>query len=320
MFYSLNTYGIRIVLRFVGMLLFCCALTSPVSAQTESPAPSWKKLSEMEDSLKLYGLSMVRDSTYEVRRVAQANFSRLFSEALALEGSFDYPFDSVKTISILYPKDRTFRIFTWQVCENSNKFHYYGQIQMNTPKGERVVLTDHSESIPVPQQEILDAEHWYGALYYDIQEIGKGKKKYYLLYGFDANDLFQRRKLVEVLKFKDGKPVFGAPIFITRMRDGNALDVAKRFVLNYGATTSVSLRYDYDLKMIIYDNLIPFGSPYAEANYMMLPDGSYRGFVLKKNKWHPIEKVFHQTQDEAPREMPILDGRKGKHGLFGPEN
>ncbi len=278
------------------------------------------ELKIMEDSLKVLGLSMVRDSSYEVRNKAREAFTKLFVEALKLENSFSYPFDSLETISILYPESRDFRIITWQVCEDSHNFHYYGAIQMNSSALKLFPLVDQSKDVELPMREVLDADNWYGALYYNIKEVKHKRKKYYLLFGFDAHGLHQRKKLIDVLSFKNDEPTFGAPIFVTREIEGKAMETRSRFIISYSSSSSVKLNFDPSLGMIVYDNLIPFPSPYDEEGMSMVPDGSYRGLEQRKNLWFPVERLYTQTQEVAPRPNPILDNRKGRTGLLGPGN
>ena len=53
-------------------------------------------------------------------------------KALKIPGSFDYPFDSVPTVSIVYPDNRDFRIITWQMELKDLSHRYFGAIQMHS--------------------------------------------------------------------------------------------------------------------------------------------------------------------------------------------
>jgi len=68
--------------------------------------------------------------------------------------------------------------------------------------------------------------------------------------------------------------------------------------------------------MIIYDHLITLYSEGPGKGAVPVPDGSYEAYVLKGKKWVYVDKVFNQVLDEAPRDRPVLEGRKGKD-LFG---
>jgi len=278
-----------------------------------------ERIAKLEDSMRVFSFAMIRDSLFETRNEAHQQFAALLEEALSLPGSFEHPFESIETISILYSPKREFRVITWQICQNSNQYHYFGHVQTNGKQPQLFKLKDNSESVMAPQREVLTADKWFGALYYNLHEVKIKRKKYYLLFGFDANDLQNRKKLIDVLSFKKGKPSFGAPIFVTREANGKVMETVNRFILTYSPSSSIGLNYDKKLKMIVYDNLIPFPSPYQQEGFGMVPDGSYRGLELKDKLWYPVERLYTQTQEEAPRPNPILDNRKGKSGLFGPK-
>jgi len=111
-----------------------------------------------------------------------------------------------------------------------------------------------------------------------------------------------------VLSFREGKPVFGAPVFRHEPKK-NQVSWRKRRVLEYSSAVSVRFNYDPAYEMILYDHLIAMPGQDGEGmnNY---PDGSYEGYKLEKGIWRHIDNVFTQTQDEAPRPFPILDTRK----------
>ncbi len=272
---------------------------------------------EYEDTLKVLAVDMLGARGYENRKAAHREFVDIFEEALEKKGSFNYSFDSLNSISFLYPEDRSFRIITWQICEDSDNFDYYGYIQMNDEDQTLIKLKDKSDDIRYPEKDILSAKKWYGALYYNIKQVKHKRKTQYILFGFDANTKYVRKKILDVLTFKDGKPSFGAPVFQIQEMNGMT-NTQSRFFLEYGSHGAVTLNYNENNNMIMYDNLIPMGSQYQDEQVMMVTDGSYRGLKYKKGKWWPVVKIFSYVQEEAPRGSPILDDRKGKSGLFGP--
>jgi hypothetical protein len=137
--------------------------------------------------------------------------------SLKTEGSFNYPFDSLTRISILYPADRSFRIFNWQLPLTSGTQRYFGTIQMNTKKGLQLFpLYDYSDRIKNPEDTVTNNEHWYGALYYKIMQVKSRGKNYYMLFGWDGNNMTSNKKVLEVLSFnKEHEVVFGGIFFIS---------------------------------------------------------------------------------------------------------
>ena len=273
-----------------------------------------EKLTTIGDSIQVLGKTMLEDSIGDHRFAACHQILPLLVSALKVENSFLYKFPAAKTISIQYPADSSFRIFTWQLFVDDSTYRYYGGIQTKEPNSSFYPLNDRSEDLLDEQFEALTPDNWYGALYYRITELGGREGKKYLLYGFDAYRFFEKRKILDVLTFRDGKPVFGAPVFNRSIASARGVP-EMRLILTYSAETRVSLNFDTEYDMILFDHLIPAQSPY-EGGVTNVPDGSYEGFKIKDGKLEYVSKVFNDTHNEAPRPVPVLDSRKGK-SIFG---
>ena len=289
------------------LLLFPCLL----SAQQI-------QFQEIERQLIELGRTLITDTIPAERILAAEKIKITLTETLDDPGSFEYPFDSLITVSILEPKDKSFRIFTWQLYEDIDKYKHFGIIQVAGKKPTLHILEDQSETVAMEDlpYEVLTKDNWYGALYYNIKEFKTKTGKRYLLFGRDDYRFFTKRKLVDVLYFENDQPRFGDATFFPSEEDRPDL-AYYRLVLNYSAATSIRLNYDDYLNLLIFDNLLPTNNEYAEETY--LPDGSYRGYELKKGRWIAVEKIFQHTWEEAPRPEPILNGRKANKDLFGNE-
>lgn len=283
------------------------AQTKPTKAKAPS-AEAMIQLTAMEDTLGVLGYAIVND-TFEAERFAACRvFITTLVRALKTENSFKYPFERLRSVSILTPPDSTFRIFTWQLYVNDSTYRYYGAIQMNEPQLKLFPLIDRSFEMPVfPVNEQLPHDRWYGALYYNLRQFDSKKGRKYLLFGFDAFEFFEKRKLIDVLSFdKSGNPVFGAPVF--EQTNG---ETKNRDFLQYAADAKVRMNWDEQYKVIIMDNLIPLDSPFGRG-VTYVPDGSYNAYKFEKGIWKYIDKVFDDKQDDVPFPDPILDARKGK--------
>ncbi len=275
-------------------------------------------LEAYEDSLAGLAEIIMMDTIADNRLEAANVFKKTLKAALKKQGAFDYPFDSLKTISIQQPEDNKFRIFTWQLCHDSNTFEYFGMIQMNATKPKVYELADKSEKVRNPKHETLTTRKWYGALYYNIRPFTKRKRnKYYLVFGFDAYSYTERQKILDVLYFQNGRPKFGAPVLVTQ-EEGQPDEVASRYIMKYAASSAATLNFNDELNMVIYDHLIMFGSPYKEEGITMMPDGSYHGFKYKRGKWYSVEKVFTHKQEVAPVVKPTLGRGRKTNPLLGP--
>lgn len=285
-------------------LLITCGISAVQAQIEEVPGP----LQAYGDTLAMLGDSVVGGSTYEVREAACLRFIPLLVKALQEEDSYDYPFEEVRTLSVLEAPDDKFRIFTFQMELWDRTYRYFGAMQINEKELSLIPLIDASLFVDpaIAQDTVLDADNWYGALYYNITSRKYKGKTYYFLFGLDGWDMFSSKKLIEVLYFDKGSPVFGAPVFATTEEGPPYMS---RFVLQYKKEAGVSLNYDEFLEQIVFDHLIP-ENPLSEGIYSTyIGDGSYSGYQYKKGKWLFVDKVFHQMQAFPPNYEPAGDGK-----------
>jgi hypothetical protein len=271
------------LLLLILLSSFSHSLLAQKGIQTFDP-----KLKTFEDSLKSLSYKIINHDDEVVRRNSNNIFIKTLVATLKLDGSFYYPFDSIKSISILTSADKVFRIFTWHLYSDDGTYRYYGAIQKNNKeKLELYPLFDNSRFIPNAEDTILNKDSWYGAHYYSISEPQKSKRnKQYLLLGWKGNDTKTNKKVIDVLSFdKEGKPVFGAPIFMYN-------DTAKtRVIFTYGRNVSMLLRYLPSKKWIVYDHLAT-ADPRQKGMYEFYgPDLSYDGLKYKRRKWYLMENI-----------------------------
>jgi hypothetical protein len=293
---------------FLAGLLLC--LSMAVSAQNLSKT-GFNQLKKMEDSMKVYGRKMIMEKTASQRFIADSIFIRMLVRSLKTPNSFNYPFDSLVTVSHIYAPDSTFRIFTWQFTRDEDSYRQRGAIQVKTPDGSLQLfpLIDMSDFTNAPQDSVRTGQNWIGAIYYGIvMKIFNGKK-YYTLLGFDDNHMRSTKKWIEVLTFNgQGKPVFGGSYFPAVSDSVRASALPARFCLEYKKAGNARMNYDKDMDMIVYDHLV---SESNEPNkvYTMVPDGDYQGFKWSNGKWLPVDKVFNYSlrDGQAPLPDPLKD-------------
>ncbi len=270
-----------------------------------------KELQVKEDSLKSFALELIQGRTAEDRFNADSQFTKMFVRALKLKNSFYFPFDSLKTISKLSPSDSSFKIYTWQLVVNDDVVRQHGAIQMRTEDGSLKLfpLIDKAEAIKNIQDTIANNLNWIGAVYYKIIQKKSFGKNFYTLLGYDENNLNSNRKIIEVLTFQNGQPLFGGSFFSFQDNGMNQKGMA-RYIMEYKKNASPRLTFDSDMDMIIYEHLI---SETGEPNkkYTYIPDGDYEGLKWKDGKWVHIQKVFNQMTPEGkePVPNPIRDAK-----------
>jgi hypothetical protein len=297
-----------------------------------------KNIKTYEDSVDVISGIMLHDTSADSRFLACKFMIKHLVTALKNDNSFQYEFPQLERISIQYPEDSSFRIFTWQLYVSADEYRYYGAIQMNSKTLQLIPLSDRSQGFPNPMKTATDNSKWFGALYYNIKTIESERfGTYYMLFGYDANTFFERRKLVDVMQIKDGKANFGLPVFVIPpdieeekkkiaqmnlgLKPGSKIEISdkellergvtktySRFMVTYSAESSAILNYDPEYDLILFDNFIQVAGNYAGQGMTQVPDGSYRGFELQPDgTWKQIEKVFHDFQQEAPRPVPLID-------------
>ena len=212
------------------------------------------------------------------RTAASFAFIPVLVRALKIPGSFEYTFDSVKSMRITYAPDREFRIFTWFVNINNIAYRYYGAIQMNTTgKLKLFPLIDYTDHISKPEDTITEAKKWYGAEYYSILPADKNGN--YVLLGWKGISDQLNSRLIDVLHFDEGKPFFGAPIFL------DSLKKSDRVLFKYTRQASMMLKYLAKNNRIVFDHLSA-PDPKLKGKFEFYgPDLSYDAFDFSNGIW-----------------------------------
>ena len=261
----------------------------PLLVWSNLSAQNTEVLKKYEDSLKVLQIPMYRGKADAAKETANEKFKRIFSDALKQDKSFDFPFDSLKEIGRIYSPDRTFRIINWDIPKADGTYDYFGLVQVYDAKTKTYVvheLTDKSQDVKTPETYSGTADKWYGMLYYKIIPVKYKKKKYYTLLGFDPNDNLTAKKVIDVLTFSNGTvPKFGADIFKMEKRS------PKRVVFEYSSKAVMSLKYNEEHKVIVFDHLTP-SVPQFDGQFQYYgPDFSLDALKFEKGKWVYIADV-----------------------------
>lgn len=245
---------------------------------------------QMQDSLQQLSFKMINDESEPERYNANYSFIKTLVNTLKNPYSFNFQFDSLKTISIQTAPDRRFRIFSWHVMNNDGSYRYYGTIQMNNPSGklEMFPLVDYTPAIKNPKDTVTTNDKWYGAQYYRIISVlNNVQTPYYVLLGWKGNTVKSTKKVIEVLYFKNGKAHFGMPLF-----DGNKEHAGnKRIIFEYNRKASMLLNFEPTNGTIVFDHLAP-PDPKLNGKYDMYgPDFSYDGYKLLNGRWKFVQDL-----------------------------
>lgn len=286
---------------FSLLAIFC--FVTPAGGQITADESDSLYVHELE--LLQVGDSMVNSKSSLVRQQSARDFITIFRKTLELPGSFQYAFDSITFMSKLEAPDNSFRLFTWILKMPENKFRYFGVIHMNDedtfifhPLFDRSVDSEPGSpeeelSSFQTEYEIGSNENWEGFHYYDIGMVsekglfGLKRKNYYVLLGWDGNNGISHKKVVNILTFKDGSPVFGAPIIKTEM------GMQTRLLLEYNARAVITMKYHDKDELISFDLLVPPTKKNQGKKFTYIPSGQYDYLLWKRNKFIYHEDLFN---------------------------
>ena len=270
---------------------------------------SEKVIKEYEDTLLILSNNIMYGETLEIREKANIGFVSELKEVMKFKESYIYPFGSLKTISILNPDDKSFRLFNWILPQDNGTNKYFAFIILpNSDNGYNQIIELKHTQINLLNLETTNYnnENWYGALYYKIISPEKKDNKHYTLLSWDGNNPEFIIKIIDVIEINDNKVNFGKDIFV---RDK---DTTKRIVVSYNRNTNASVNFDAEKNRIVLDHLVPLKENQEGFNKFYVPDGSYDCFLYKKGKW-----IFKEDVDvRTDKSLPKIQKNKNDKGLF----
>jgi hypothetical protein len=275
-----------------------------------------------EQNLKSLCVQLFSSKTDGERIKHNNELLKAFEEVLNKPNSFELKFDSLKNyMGIHTSPDNKFKIINWNLEKDDKTYEYFGFIQskyeqkrkvnfLKTEKTETIQLyplIDKSAEIKNPENSISDNKKWFGMLYYKIILKKTKAKTYYTLLGYDLNDAFSKKKIIDVLTFDaNGTPRFGADIFVMEKK------YPKRVIFEYAYNCSMSLRYNTQKDSIVFDHLSPPSSNLQGQFQYYCTDMSYDGFGFKRGKWYygmdlnpvnekdELDKYYHDPHKQLP--------------------
>jgi len=266
-------------------------LTIAILLQIQEMRGNTRGQSELElyeDSLQYYFTLLASEKDDNSKIEFNNQIIKYFKKIIKNESSFTYPFDSLKNIGIIKSEDEKLRIITWNLPYNDRTHRYFGFIQYKKSKKTYVFyeLIDNSDKIKNPELAVLNDKNWYGALYYKIITNKNKGKVYYTLLGADLNNLLTKKKIIDILYFdKNDSPVFGNKVF------KNKSIPISRVIFEFNAQTNMTLTYDKEKEMIIYDHLSP-SRPSLEGQFEFYgPDFSYDGLKFERGIWNAYSDI-----------------------------
>lgn len=221
----------------IFMLLSVAAML--VAAQKDKPVTQ----TPSTDSLVAAATAMYNGKSDMVRYEANEQFMQLLKKDLRDQQAFDYVFDSIRILSVIFPEDKKFKIFSWNLPLGNFKNENYGLMMVFSEKSHNyklIELRDVSNDIVNPEKEILKKGLWYGAVYYQLIEKKADGKKVYTLIGWHPTNGLYQQKIVDVITFdRNDDPVFGKLMF-----RGKGYSGSKRIIFRYSEKVVMKLRFE----------------------------------------------------------------------------
>ena len=269
-------------------------------------------LQDYNEVLGALGSTIISTKDETLRVENNEVFRNFLKKAIELDKSFDFKFDSVKTMSVIKSEDDVLKIYNWAFPFDNGTYLYYGFVQLKTERGIRIIeLYDQSDVISSYKYRSFYAEKWLGALYYRILTRKNKGQTYYTLLGWDGNTSYTTKKIIDVLTIKYGEEIeFGAPIFDLYsevvLKPQRIPPPPYRMVYEYASMVSMKLNWEESDQYIVMDHLSPLNSDKKEfANYYG-PDLTFDAFRWMNGKWTLYENV------KAPNKNKILTKKRYK--------
>ncbi len=254
--------------------------------------------------LMFYADAMVNADLPEHRRFAASKFEPMFMQSLQDTYSFDQSLDALKWLVVSYPPDSTFRIVSWQIDLGASKYAYRGIIQKKDNNVKS--FSKSSGDLGMALKREIAWQEWQGGIIYDVKPL---EEDMYILLTFRQLDQYTKLKTAEVIRFDEDEATLGFPVFQT---EEGGEDYAYRMLLEYSADSYVTLNYVDESQQLVFDHLIQVMGRMPGQGSAMVPDGSYRAYMLENGKMKLIDKLYHEVLTTPPR-----SGRDNTKDLFG---
>lgn len=269
------------------ILLFAILDTAPLCAQNAD-------LLTLRDSLRLWSGQLKTERDPSRVHDISLKMEKALTAAYNGKSSLGPELDSLPHVGQVSPVNQAFRLVNWNTIDTTGRITYHAVVVHPGPQKLWVttVLRDSTDLADGLDTRKIGPDQWYGALYYKAIVSTWKKKTLYTLLGWDGHDQLTNRKLIDLIGFEKGRPVFGAPVFKADKK------TRYRLIYEYGEEATMLLRYDDKLGMIVMDHLAP-KEPYLKGNYQYYgPDMSHDALDFVDGKWVLITDIDARNRKE----------------------
>jgi len=250
---------------------------------------------QMESNLEKLLTSLSTCTLDSERSIVNDSINELIANEVSDPEVFNHQFQT-KRMGILKPEDAAFMIFNWNSPRENGTSEFFGYVVLPREGRNLVIqLETYTREPKKIDARYLESDAWYGALYYDIIPVKKGRKTYYTLLGYSPSEKFITTKYVDVLTIKGDEITFGAPIFKTEK------GMKKRLIFKFSSEVSMSIKFQPIADRIVMDHLVPRMAG-MQGNYQFYgPDGTFDAYVLIKSTWEFQGGVEFRAEKKSNR-------------------
>lgn len=250
------------------------------------------RIKQMEDSLVLTADSMYHAFIPDERVEYTERFVKQLVGALKQPNSWNYDFPKIKElVNIIYPDDKSFRIFNWVIAPTEATRRYYGAVQLPGETLKLFPLIDYSDKLKkCAEDTVLTGGKWYGGLIYKLIPQQVDGETIYTVFSLNASKAISNIKVLDAMIVTETGVTFGAPIF-EYASECNPSQRVNRFIMEYKKEVQASLNWDKEYNAIYFDKLV---SQVNDPNrkYTYVPSGQYDGFKWKGTRWGYVENLI----------------------------
>ena len=239
------------------------------------------------------------------------NFEEELKSILTYPGVLEYPFDKLTTISTIKSPDGAFRVFNWNV-ENESQIHsHYCYVVRKGRGGKNQVIKFKEDKFTLgPRPDgMLTPNRWYGGLYYKIVPIEVGRKTMYTMFAYNGGNRSSNKKILDVFWFKGKSLRIGYPIFQDERNDE---ELHRRIFFEFSEKASISMKYDERLNKIIFDHLVPEAGNLKGMYEYYIPDMEFDAYFWENNFWNYQANIIVGNSKEKSRREYYIDPDSGE--------
>lgn len=235
-------------------------------------------------------------------------FSRIESQRIKYNDSFKIMLNDVlldidpikqdwsainNTISVLESDDKKMKLLSWVLVNDREEFVNHCVVfykKKSSAETNVYWLNEKSLAKTDSLYEVYPNDIWPSALYYQMYHFKKKRKDYYCVLGLNGENSAINQKIIDVLWVdKDNEIQIGAPVFYSSDKDYTP---QYRVFFEYADQGSMTLRFEKEMKLITFTNLVPSNYEKLGSKQYYIPDGRIDFYRLtKKGKWIKYENL-----------------------------